>query len=573
MSDQPRQPRPQNDRPQGVPSPSDRPGPQRSLSEISHLFLSDLRHRQTGGATPPRRKPPVPRSEAQRTEAARPTHSIDLSPEEFAAQFQRPRSTPVQVVLAAHLGAQQTQRATQLARHMAADGERIGLLIVDSDELRVLVYDHQPDSEPAPAATGSFNSREIIQVLEELSCDVDRWLILPCNPRLPEARTLLHHCDGWILLSSTDHDGVVAGYRCVKSLAEHEHPELSVALLDVSDHQQAQRVFHKLSGVCRQFLNWPVRFEAAIRAAEHVVEHVLIHFHGGGDKAQLAAGAVWLTAGNWVRQLMARRQADASAAPAAVDDSAPMAEDDAALAADLAPQRPMQPPSPAETTNPFRIGQRGDAPSTGGEQHLADVVLPESASVGAAPAAQAAPVVAETGQGASIFQSAAPLQPGETASLPAAPRMQPAMAVVSGEEQVVELAGEGSADDILSAVVQRDGTLVEVSIRPPSCPQARLAVSPQRRLVLLAVADRGLADLARIGRAIAWINENRALLAMALPQLAIDRDTAPLVQLYIDHGDARADALQVLLAGGQVSLHTWRRLRWGQRRALLLEAA
>ena len=48
--------------------------PKRTLSEISHLFLSSVRERQTGGAARPVRKPP----------SASRDLDADLTPEEFA---------------------------------------------------------------------------------------------------------------------------------------------------------------------------------------------------------------------------------------------------------------------------------------------------------------------------------------------------------------------------------------------------------------------------------------------------------------------------------------------------------
>ena len=87
-------------------------------------------------------------------------------------------------------------------------------------------------------------------------------LLLP-SPRAPEARALLRELDHWVLLTTCDHDGVVACYRTLKGLTEsHERnetagralPRLSLALLDARDPAEASRVFRKLAGVCQQFL-------------------------------------------------------------------------------------------------------------------------------------------------------------------------------------------------------------------------------------------------------------------------------------------------------------------------------
>src|SRR5690606_31979315 len=98
----------------------------RTLTEISHLFLSSVRDRQTGGAPRPTRRPP------QAMDV-----SIDLTPEEFAEVFSpqdtegRAPITPVTAVLAAHLGADQHQRVRQLAQTLAVSGRRIGLIELD----------------------------------------------------------------------------------------------------------------------------------------------------------------------------------------------------------------------------------------------------------------------------------------------------------------------------------------------------------------------------------------------------------------------------------------------------------
>ena len=57
----------------------DQPKNPRSLSDISHLFLSSVRERQTGSSARPQRTPP-PKGEAR---DARELREADLSPQEF----------------------------------------------------------------------------------------------------------------------------------------------------------------------------------------------------------------------------------------------------------------------------------------------------------------------------------------------------------------------------------------------------------------------------------------------------------------------------------------------------------
>jgi hypothetical protein len=115
--------------------------------------------------------------------------------------------------------------------------------------------------------------------------------------------------------------------------------------------------------------------------------------------------------------------------------------------------------------------------------------------------------------------------------------------------------------------------MIECPIKPPMCPDASLAVSRDHRLVLLAVARQGLSDLQQIGRAYQWLIENRALIGMAVPQFAIDAHQLPGLHLLVDHADMSATILQPLLQTASVTVHAYRKLRWGGKTGLLLEAA
>ena len=105
------------------------------------------------------------------------------------------------------------------------------------------------------------------------------------------------------------------------------------------------------------------------------------------------------------------------------------------------------------------------------------------------------------------------------------------------------------------------------------CASARLAIGRDRRVVLLAVAREGLSELRSIGQAYRWLVENRGLIGMAVPQLAIDADQAPALRLLVDHADVSADLLQPILHSGHVTVQAYRKLRWGGRTGLLLDAA
>src|SRR5688500_14214105 len=117
----------------------------RPLSEISHLFLSSVRDKTTGGQPRPQRTPP-PQMPPKNV-------SMDLTPEEFAQVFgagedenpadQTRGEGPVNrvtAILASHLSGHQRERITQYAKHLASDGTRIGMIEVDASEFRVTCF-------------------------------------------------------------------------------------------------------------------------------------------------------------------------------------------------------------------------------------------------------------------------------------------------------------------------------------------------------------------------------------------------------------------------------------------------
>src|SRR5260221_5988378 len=127
-----------------------------SISEISHLFLSNMREKQTGGAARPVRTPPQKSGQPTDNQPADPapaaaSHaqgSIDLTPEEYAHVFggaeqpasehEQVRIPPITAVIAQHLNGRAAERVKDYARHLAANGERIGLLEIDGREVRLV---------------------------------------------------------------------------------------------------------------------------------------------------------------------------------------------------------------------------------------------------------------------------------------------------------------------------------------------------------------------------------------------------------------------------------------------------
>src|SRR3954465_10869139 len=119
----------------------------RSLSDISHLFLSSVRERQTGTSARPQRTPP-PKNEPR---DARESREIDLTPQEFQHVLKEPAEAPsenavvppVRAVIASHLGSRQFDAVRSYARSLASSGRRIGLIWIDVSEFALLTY--EPD--------------------------------------------------------------------------------------------------------------------------------------------------------------------------------------------------------------------------------------------------------------------------------------------------------------------------------------------------------------------------------------------------------------------------------------------
>jgi hypothetical protein len=147
--------------------------------------------------------------------------------------------------------------------------------------------------------------------------------------------------------------------------------------------------------------------------------------------------------------------------------------------------------------------------------------------------------------------------------------------VPAAGDDVIDLPGEASdAAGILAAVIRRpEFGLVECPVAVPGCPAGRLAVARGGGLTLIAAATRGLPELRAIGKAFQWMLENRGLVAMAVPQFAIDPARVPTVVLLVDQADISADLLAPMMQAGHVTVRAYRTLRWGGRTGLLLDAA
>ncbi len=468
--------------------------PKRPLSEISHLFLSEIRARPGSPGRPARIPPP------KSTDV-----SVDMTPEEFCASIEAAsddsvetpaepsvamnypvRPPAISIVLSSHLMEHPSQSVRQYARSLAAESKNVGLIELEGGELYLTTFEINGVQAPSPAVVESMDPRRISEILTEMAVDVERWIISLPNARTTEARELLREAPHWVMLTTADHEGVVATYRALKGLTELGRHRISLVVLDARDDSHAQAVYRKLDAVSRQFLHCALEAVSPLRQAQNVAEQAILQCGRTGDTA--ASSDHW----NVIRQFAAGAVA------------------------------------PHEKT----IREEKSAHSTYQEQPK--------------------PMKLNT---------------------PEAPRIS---VVDDSLPEVIDLPADASDRAILDAVVRQggaDGRWVLCPIHPPMCPEALLAVGRDQRLMLLAVAGRGLGQLLSIGQALRWMSENTELIRMALPQLAIDASAAPCVRVLVDHNDLSADVLQPLLQSGTVTIQAYRRIKWAGKTGLLLEAA
>ena len=516
----------------------------RSLSEIGHLFLSSVRERQTNGAPMPRRQGP------QRVALSVPAAplmdmAIDVGAEEIAPAGPRLQAElpalgaeerlgvpPVSLVLGTHLGRAQFDRAKEYARHLAAQGKRVGLIEVEGSEFRLSRFEATSadfEFEGADAAARhvdkSVEARSLADALEEMSWDLDRWLLVLPHLRSPEARALLADVNDWVLLSTCDHEGVVSCYRTLKGVSELPRPRLSLALFDAAGTREAEQVHQKLASVCRQFLDWPLAFEGAVGRAADVAMHVVMQSGAGSEMGQPESSPQWKVLAGFVARAKAQPpKVEAISGASEVETPAATRQECNALGGDDETEA-----SEAMTRNKMSMPV---------EPSVARVMPPEAQS--------AQPALRWAGTDAPEAMS-----------------------------EVIELPEAASASaSILAAILRNESNeLVECRVTPPMCPDAKLAVTRDHRIVLLAAARQGLGEMRSIGRAYNWLIENYSLICMAMPQMAIDPSAQPCLRLLIDHADLSAEILQPMLQSSTVSVQAYRRLRWGAKTGLLLEAA
>jgi hypothetical protein len=469
---------------------SDTIKPPSTLSEISHLFLSTLREKNPG----PKRTPP----------ASRPAASVDLTPEEFdkVGEMDAPAdSAPVTAVLCSHLENARVATAAY-AQHLVAHNQRVGLIEIDAEELRLSCLAPSSTEELSPDSAAYFEPRHLAEAMEELNADVDRWLLIVKNSKLPEAQNLLRRVSHWLLISTSDSDGIVSAYRSLKALSPLARPRLTVAVLNSTQNDQSDRVYHKITSVCEQFLHWPIERGPTLRVSVEPNIHTIMHWnpqHGSTPSAP-----------HWqvIEIFLARARRDE---------------------ADISPEE---------------------------HQEIS------AAAFVPAPKSAAAQQKRTNAPAAEVFAAPSPIEPVRTAVLNPQQNSTAILSLTTNNPSAV-----------LDAVLQHHQDLISCPVPLPMCETARLTVGRDRQLLLLAVAGKGLSDLRAIGYAYRWLTENRQLVAMAVPQLAIDAAAMPKLRLFIDHADHDAQTLGPILQNQFVEIRPFRTLNWSGRLGLMLEAA
>lgn len=531
--------------------------PRRPLSEISHLFLSSLR--DNANPDRPKRIPPSqrkPDTESQPdsgapmrmpnpSSAPNENDSIEESREMSSHLEPEPTRRRVTTVIAAHLNGHALERVTQYAFHLASLGQRIGLILADTGELRLQVIDIAGENA-SPQQPSLLDPRRMSEALLELNHDVDRWLLVVTDPRRVEPRSLLRMVDDWVLLITCDHDGIVSGYRMLKGLADGPKHPLSIALLDSTGAAAADRVFGKLAGVCRQFLDWDVQSDGAVEHVESASINEVLWCRARGDKAALATGPHWQV----LREFL---------------DLAP---DASANAAHFGAHPEAVDHDPLQHLHPHH-SDRTKHPEPADLDPWAEPVNDQPQSSSRSP---------------SHRHHAQPTPPAEARPMQVHPDLTHAMHTASTPNHAIDAAHDPSSAipevvelpqgvSVLSAILRTGASLLPTPVAIPMCPGAVLAVGRDRTLVLVAQLGSGLSGLTSIAAGIKWLEESRQLLSMAMPQLAVDAQIAPRVHLLIDHADRLADSVRPLLGNSRITIQTYRQVRFSGRMGLLLDAA
>lgn len=509
--------------------------PSRPLSEISHLFLSTLRDQSGEGRSRPVRIPPGQRAPMPRMESEDSSNEVDAAP--------RKRVTGI---VTAHLDDHRVEASLAYAASLASRGDRIGVMTVDAGEFKLQIVECDSDVPASePEVSDLSDPRIMSDAIRELNHDVDRWLFIVGDRRRGEARSLLSRVDDWTMLTTCDHDGIVAGYRTLKGLAEGAKSPLAIALVDAPGHEQAVRAFDKLAGVCRQFLDWDVAHESLETDVENARAYTVLWCHSTRDAGQPESMPQW-----GVVESFLDTPADEAANAAhygTIAGGAEISDVDDELDAEALAMMSMRDDETSIFEVPPLARPMGSAP------------VSSTIRTNPEPAAMSMPTITPTAQ-PQVTQMHAPTIPMK-------------QEIANGYDSAGDVIELPDGVSVLSAFLRGSSQLLVTPIAPPMCPGATVALGRDRGLVLVAQAGTGLAGMESIAAAVRWLDDSKQLIAMAMPQLTIDAALPTTVQLLIDHADRSAEGLRPLLGNSRIAIRSYRRLRWAGRNGLLLDAA
>ena len=515
-------------------------------------------------------------------------------------------------IVGSHLNGKQMQHAKEFARRLAATGKRVGVIELSSTEISLIRFeaDTRHNNAQSPVNPGDFSTRklalvsprQITDALEEMTSELDQWLMVFPGARGNELRLMLGELNHWIMLSSCDHDGLVSCYRSLKGALDQQinhsqnqfRPRLSLALIDGVDQSEMDKVYRKISSVCKQFMQYSVDKEFPAESSTPVSEYLMLRT-AIADSARFAVSPQWQA----VMQFMRAQNHGNDMAPTIPPENSKSKDQ---MPSDYEDQNDLELSNEdsnqntrsqhVSTTAPL-MNELSDleheasateefdpvAPIANRSPRQSPSQSPNQSPKSAPPANRSGPTVAHgsTKKPAPSYRTRN--DHSDEAISPSRPRQgqlgRVPVSTTDAVADVIELPDENaSCSAIVSAVLRsRSSEMVECPITPPICPDARLAVNRDRQLVVVAASGHGLCDLRSIARAYQWLVENHKILCMALPQYAIDASIKPAMYLLVDHGDMNSELMQPLFETETVSIHGYRRLRWGARAGLLLEAA
>ncbi|QNN22605.1 hypothetical protein HED60_10100 [Planctomycetales bacterium ZRK34] len=395
-----------------------------------------------------------------------------------------------------------SQYAADLAqRHQGAALLRLGetsveieLFDVNPDLDREL--DRQPESNPLAAAVDEPSGvDELVETLHDLGAAAGAYVLLLDHPNDPAQRQRLLSVDHWTVLTSANDAAVVGCYQMLKSLlaGSDHHPSISLMFMGC-DEPEATSAAERINRAAGEFLNAPIQMCGARRRMRPAPRQQVGHF------AATTPEKLW------------------AAVTQTIDLTPP------------APQAPL-PPAPAAESTPeepiFTLDPKIEdtevaAPPTkpDAERSEASGSTPSYTTFGSEP--DLPPLVRE----------AAPPPPPPA---PEEPDPEPEPDDSDSESQ--------NPDDSLA---QHLPDLTTLKARSPRHPQVELAVDSAGRLHLL-LKTHGSSDtetaLATLNAARSWLTEHRELIAMTIPDRAIDLDTPPQAHLLTEHPAAAAEFL------------------------------